>query len=196
MAAGILDKIKFQSANSETINEPINEVFNEPINDGFLDSGAYLEPDPEPVDPDGGKPRRRGRPPKAGPRTGTLKLRKEVAAEIETYIQMVALPLSLRDEHCAGALSGQASAIAGALVDLLSRYPAVLEKFRSSGVFADGFALAIALKPVADAVIAHHINHTVETPHDGPPINPDTYPAWDPHAAPTGAMGPARPRVF
>lgn len=194
MPTGILDKIKFQSANSEQINEPISEPISEPIYDGFFDDGGYVEPDPAPVDAPLKETRRvRAKP---GPRGGTAKFRKEVAAEIETYILMAAFPWSLRDEHCAGALSENSAAIATALVDVLSRYPGVLEKLRGSAVFGDAFGLLMALKPVAMAIKAHHFDKTVENEDGTPPVNPDAYPAWGANGPGAGAVGTARTRVF
>jgi hypothetical protein len=193
VAADLFDRIKFSSVDSGTIIDPISE----PIVDSGDELFSGMEADPPPSDmTDFGKPTKKVRP-KAGPRGGTARLRKEAAAEIETYIQMVALPLSVRDGHCAGALSAQSAEIANALVNVLSRYPGVLEKLRGTGVFGDCLGLAMALKPVAEAIVAHHITKTTEISDDSAPsVNPDAYPAWNPNGTQKGSVGLSRTRVF
>ena len=137
---------------------------------------SLLEPDPEPGAP---APRPRGpllKPATAGPVTPALK--KRISGELEAYIEMMAIPLVFRDEVCGAAVHAQAKPIADAIARILARYPDLAHKFLATGVLGDWIALGLAVKPVIEAVYAHHVAKPQEETDDGADFG--AYPAYRP----------------
>lgn len=112
--------------------------------------------------------KRRGRPPgktKAAPVAKvSASQKKAVKVEIMVYAKLAALTFSARDPHCAAVFEAQSEQIADSITDLLARYPGVLDKFQQTGMIGDWLKLFMAVAPVANAVIAHHI---IKDPTEG-----------------------------
>lgn len=137
--------------------------------------------DPEPA-PETTRPRRRRMAEVVKPagRTIPVATRKRLAAELEAYTELVAMPLVMRDPLCGGALHDQAKPIAEAVAAILARYPDLAAKIIGTSVIADFGKLLIAVKPVAMVVWSHHISKTVEGATGDDPGQPDysAYPAF------------------
>ncbi len=91
----------------------------------------------------------------SGPVTPALKRR--IAAELEAYIELAAIPLVMQDETCGGALHEQAEPIAKAIAQILARYPEIAHKFLATGLIGDWLKLLLAIKPVGQAMWKHHV---------------------------------------
>ena len=102
--------------------------------------------------------------------------RKEAALQIEAYLQMIALPWSLADSTCAGALSETSNEIANRLADVLAHNPKLLDYITSSGMFADIGKLIIALWPLSKALYSHHL---AGVGVGDPGINLDDFPGFE-----------------
>lgn len=102
-------------------------------------------------------------PRRAPARPATAKIRKEVAEEIQAYLEMAALAWSVRDRCCAEVLSDESKKIADKLTDIIARNPRLLAYFRNAGVLGSWVQLYMVCKPVVDSVIAHHVRHEIGT---------------------------------
>ncbi len=141
----------------------------EETTDEILDREPELPPDPSPA------PRGSSFSLLAPATTGkvTPALKKRIAAEIEMYIEMAAVPVIMRDPTCGTALHQQAKPIADAMAQILSRYPEVAHKFIQTGVFGDWFKLFMAVAPAVKIAWAHHSNPTSEIEDDAPEFPPN-----------------------
>jgi hypothetical protein len=111
----------------------------------------------------------------------TPAMKRRIAAELEAYVQMMAIPVIMRDEVCGGVIHDQAKDIADSIATILSRYPDLAHKFLATGVLGDWVKLLIAIKPIVTVVYSHHISKkTEEEDHDTPDYS--TYPAFRPGA--------------
>lgn len=129
----------------EEENPPENLPENTPLE-------SELDPDPTPAPPGGGFTALA--PVIVGKVTPTMK--KRIAAELETYVEMLALPLVMRDPHCGGVLHENAKPIADAIAQIISRHPEIAAKFLKTGMFGDWLKLAAVTTPVVSALWAHH----------------------------------------
>jgi hypothetical protein len=115
-----------------------------------------LADDPKPVR--GRAAGRRNAPPKKL----TIKQTRELRDQVLMMIEFPAGLWSMRDPVCAGAIQDQAETIADRLVPIIARSPAMLAWFTgSTAPYMDWFALAMALRPVASTVWAHHVSHSI-----------------------------------
>lgn len=109
----------------------------------------------------------------------TPALRKRISAEIEAYIELVAMPVILRDETCGAVLHEQAQPIADALTAILARYPDLAHKFLATGVLGDWIKLAVVVKPVIEVGWRHHVAKQPEQGEQGD-LDVDAFPAYRP----------------
>lgn len=112
-------------------------------------------PDPVPAP-------RRGSDPLAPKTYGrvTATMQKKIAEQISMYIDLLAMPLAVRDPLCGGALSDQAEALGKAFAKILAKYPEAAHKMLAGGVLGDWLAVLMAAQPIATAVWSHHIAKT------------------------------------
>lgn len=145
--ASLLDRIKGVESVPETVDGIPDEVPAE-WSEGF-------NPDPVP-----------GPAVKASPLTPktsgnlTPALKKRLSAELEMYIEFMAMPVLMRDPTCGQAIHDQAAPIAAAVMQILSRHPELAHKFLATGNIGDWIKLAVALQPVGKVVWDHHIVKT------------------------------------
>ncbi len=165
----LLDKIKAVENGQEIDEEPGEEPGEEPAF-GWDD----LPPDPAPVN-------RRSSGPVVPKTYGkvTPAMKKRIAAELEVYIELLAMPVMMRDQHCGGAIHDNAGKVADAISQILARYPDVAHKFVTTGVFADGLKLALALKPIGEAIWEHHVVKT-EGGNDSERLDLDSFQRYRP----------------
>ena len=168
----LLDRLKGVEIPSETSSEIPDEIPQEWTQE--------FTPDPPPG------PKRRANPLSGAltPRTSgalTPTLKKRLQAELEMWIELMAMPLVMRDPHCGGALHEQVTPIAEAIMRILSKYPDAAHKFLATGQMGDWIKLAAALQPVGAAVWQHHVikPQTEEVP-TADDFDPDLFPAYRP----------------
>jgi hypothetical protein len=132
---------------------------------------ATLKPDPKPR-----APRRT-----SGKRAPQTKV-NEVRDQIESIIKLASGIGSVRDPHCCGVLNDQARDIASQVAEQLSTKPHVMEFFDNAVGISGWVKLVLTVKPVCEAIIAHHVTHKVgnEEGPDGFSSPLDQFPAYHP----------------
>lgn len=91
----------------------------------------------------------------------TSTTRKRIAAELQAYIELAAIPVVMKDPLCGGAIHAQAEPCAEAIAGILGRYPDLAEKFLATGLIGDWIKLAMAVKPIVETVWAHHVTKVI-----------------------------------
>lgn len=80
----------------------------------------------------------------------------DAADEIDVMLKLLAFSVSLTDEHCGDVLNETSSKIAADLAKLASRSSWLMEHVSAGGLLGDLLKLSISLKPLAQAMWAHH----------------------------------------
>jgi hypothetical protein len=152
----LLDRIKGIETTRE-MDPDFDPEFDGEIPDSVPPEWAGLTPDPAPV------PRKGTEPlvPKVYAKI-TPALKKRISSELEVYIELMAMPIVMRDPVCGGAIHEQAKPMADAIAQILSRHPEIASKFLATGMIGDWLKLLAAVQPIASAVWAHHITSTPE----------------------------------
>ena len=86
-------------------------------------------------------------------------------------------PLARVDPYCAGALADNYANVVDKSLPLIARSPRLLRWLSAAGGGKDWIMFAAALKPVATAVVAHHVTKTVHLDGDEPGVDVSQYPA-------------------
>lgn len=82
-------------------------------------------------------------------------------------VGMIVLPVGERiDPYCGAALTSCWGRVSEACVPLLMRSERVVKFMTTAGGIGDWFGLALALKPVGEAIVKHHITKTVQIVQD------------------------------
>ena len=82
-------------------------------------------------------------------------------------VGMVLLPFGEKlDPYCGAALTGSWERVSEACVPLLMRSERVVKFMTTAGGLGDWVGLAIALKPLGEAIVKHHITKTVQIVQD------------------------------
>ncbi|MDA8316531.1 MAG: hypothetical protein M0010_15380 [Actinomycetota bacterium] len=96
---------------------------------------------------------------------GARELSAEDKEEIKSLLGLAGLvvftPIARADPHCGGALVEASTEIFEKLVPIIAKSDRVSRWMTVAGGFGDWIGLAVALKPVAMAVVEHHIFKTV-----------------------------------
>ncbi|MGH7743497.1 MAG: hypothetical protein ACREQ5_01565 [Candidatus Dormibacteria bacterium] len=167
----LLDKLRIVSINEEQVSDQEAEALPQ-------------SPTPGEPAPSRGKPLRTSRPAPVASKTATAKLTKEVAADLATMIELVAVGWGLTDECCAPVLEAQAKPTADAITAILARNPRLLTKFAQADMAVmvmQWLALGRALLPVGKAIYHNHVAAQDETGLSDGGINdlsPDAFPAF------------------
>lgn len=137
-----------------------------PLGDWVSEPGPTFETpelraDPAPSAVGRGRSNRRGaKPPKV-----TAATRTDIAAKLGMMLELTGRVWAVRDPMCGGTFVAQVPPIREASVDLILQSPDLVAWFTGVG---GGFMLAlnllVACQPVAVAVWAHHVAHSVELP--------------------------------
>jgi hypothetical protein len=76
---------------------------------------------------------------------------------------MTAMLWSTKDETCATALSDNGDKIAAKFVPIICKSPEMVKWFTKGGNYTAWLDLVMALFPVAQVVMAHHVTHSIST---------------------------------
>lgn len=152
----LLDRIKGIETGPQ-MDPDMDTEFDGEIPDGVPPEWAGLTPDPAPVPRKGSEPLM----PKVYAKI-TPALKKRISGELEVYIELMAMPIVMRDPVCGGAIHEQARPMADAIAQILSRHPEIASKFLATGMIGDWLKLLAAVQPVAAAIWSHHITSTPE----------------------------------
>ena len=113
--------------------------------------------------------RTRGRKPKAAPKITTA-IHGDIHAKLSFMLEIPGQLWAARDPICGGTFVEQRPAIADALTDIVCESADLVAFFTGpAGGFMRYLNLAVALMPVGQAVMAHHVYHSVELAPEGEP---------------------------
>lgn len=94
------------------------------------------------------------------------KTRGDIEGKLALLLMIPYEALAMKDPYCAEALTKSSRQIIKAMVPLLAQSPQVVAWFTTSGGWLLWLNLAVACKPVLQAVTAHHITHRMQTVED------------------------------
>lgn len=101
---------------------------------------------------------------------GPVDLTPEQRDEVVAMLELFALPfygLPARDPYCGQALVDAWPEIRERSLPLIARSPALVEWLTKAGGFRDWLMFANAIRPVATAVVRHHVVRTVVLDEEG-----------------------------
>lgn len=125
------------------------------------------------LDPDAAHLRGRGRRAAAvakkedAPIRVTAAVRRDMTGKLAFWLSIPAEPWVRIDPYCGGAYADQIDQIALKAVPLMCQSPAVVRWFAKSTTFIQVTELMMACRPVAEAVIAHHITRRITLDQQG-----------------------------
>jgi hypothetical protein len=127
------------------------------------------------LDPDAAHLRGRGRrrPPAGGsdPKPPPVKItpavRRDIAGKLAFWLSIPAEPWYRIDPYCGAAYAQQIDQIAIKAAPLICQSPDLVRWFRKSSTFIMWTELGMACRPVAEAVIAHHITKRITLNSEG-----------------------------
>ena len=108
----------------------------------------------------GRKPRREPKPKQPPPKVTTA-VRRDIEGKVAFWLLIPAEPWMRVDPYCGKAFADNIDEIARKATPLLCQSPAVVRWFAKSTTFIQVTELAMACRPVAEAIIAHHITRRV-----------------------------------
>jgi hypothetical protein len=124
--------------------------------------------DPEPRHLVRGRARR---PPKPKDDQPPIKITKAVQADITGklafWLSIPAEPWLRVDPYCGGAYAGQVDEIALKMAPLICQSPDLVRWFSKSTTFIMWTELGIAVRPVVEAIIAHHVTKRIALDSNG-----------------------------
>jgi hypothetical protein len=132
--------------------------------------------DPEPAHLTGARrPRghRQRKPPSDDPATTikvTKAIRDDITGKVAFWLMLPAEPWMRVDPYCGGAYADSIDRIAVKLAPILCLSPQVVTWFTKSSVFFMWTELLMACRPVAEAVIAHHVTRRITINNQGEPV--------------------------
>jgi hypothetical protein len=86
--------------------------------------------------------------------------RKYVQDCVELMLEFFTWSWKLRDEYCGSVMEKQVSPVAARMTAIIMDHEDWVAWFTRSGGFIKWLMLATALKPVGEAIVAHHVFHT------------------------------------
>jgi hypothetical protein len=132
--------------------------------------------DPEPAHLTGARrPRghRQRKPPSDDPATTikiTKAIRDDITGKVAFWLMLPAEPWMRVDPYCGGAYADNIDQIAVKLAPILCLSPQIVQWFTKSSVFFMWTELLMACRPVAEAVIAHHVTRRITIGSQGEPV--------------------------
>jgi hypothetical protein len=93
----------------------------------------------------------------------TKRVRDDIEGKVGMMLAMTAMLWSTKDETCATALSDNGDKIAAKFVPIICKSPELVRWFTKGGNYTAWLDLVMALFPVAQVVMAHHITHSIQT---------------------------------
>lgn len=92
----------------------------------------------------------------------TAAVRKDVRAKTALFLSALGTAWSRRDPVCGGVALESVAPVSDALADIFCDSPDIVRWFTASGKYMKWFTLITSLQAVGEAVIAHHVTHTVD----------------------------------
>lgn len=86
--------------------------------------------------------------------------RKYVQDCVELMLEFFSWSWKLRDPYCGGVMEAQVSPVAARMTAIIMDHDDWVAWFTRSGGFVKWLMLATALKPIGEAIVAHHVFHT------------------------------------
>jgi hypothetical protein len=86
--------------------------------------------------------------------------RKYVQDCVELMLEFFSWSWKIRDEYCGTVMEKQVSTVAARMTAIIMDHDDWVAWFTRSGGFIKWLMLATALKPVGEAIVAHHVFHT------------------------------------
>lgn len=127
--------------------------------------------DPEPRHLVTGRARRTRQPRPKPDRPPPVKVTKAVEADITGklafWLSIPAEPWLRIDPYCGGAYAGQVNEIALKMAPLVCQSPDLVRWFSKSTTFILWTELGIAVRPVVEAIIAHHVTRRIVLDQEG-----------------------------
>jgi hypothetical protein len=114
-------------------------------------------------------PRGEAKPKEAAPRV-TPAVRRDIEGKVAFWLLIPAEPWRRVDPYCGQAYLDSIEDIALKATPLLCQSPAVVRWFAKSTTFVQVTELAMACRPVAEAIIAHHVTRRITLDSLGQPV--------------------------
>lgn len=189
MGAGLLERVGFSGGNSGGDEPPPLDTTPTPV--------PGLDPDPAPADATRSRKEARksassastaAKQPRAGGKfVSTDAQKKQVAAELDTMLKLLAFTWSMSDEECAGVLNDTSARIAADLGALVCRSEWLREKITEAGLLTDIIKFLTGVSPLLKTIWAHHLSPAArmgEVADDAtatiPTVDPIQYGPWRP----------------
>lgn len=125
------------------------------------------------LDPDAAHLRGRGRRTAAvakkedAPIKVTAAVRRDIAGKLAFWLSIPAEPWMRLDPYCGGAYADQVDQIALKAAPLICQSPDLVRWFSKSSTFIMWTELGMAVRPVAEAAIAHHVTKRIVLDQQG-----------------------------
>jgi hypothetical protein len=99
-------------------------------------------------------------PDKPAKKMTAAQTRKYVQDCVELMLEFFSWSWKLRDDYCGSVMEAQVSTVAARMTAIIMDHDDWVAWFVGSGGFMKWLMLATALKPVGEAIVAHHVFHT------------------------------------
>jgi hypothetical protein len=155
--------------------DPAYEVAPEPPPATLEEARERAGRDPEPAHLTGTTRRRGQRKPRQpaseqpAPKV-TKAVRDDITGKVAFWLMLPAEPWMRVDPYCGGEYANNVDQIAVKLAPILCLSPQVVQWFTRSSVFFMWTELLMACRPVAEAVIAHHVTRRIAVNSQGEPV--------------------------
>lgn len=124
--------------------------------------------DPEPAHLNRGRKTRTAREPKVKePVKVTAAVRNDITGKLAFWLALPAEPWLRVDPYCGGVYADQVDQIALKMSPLICQSPDLVRWFSKSTTFILWTELGIAVRPVVEAIIAHHVTKRIALDSDG-----------------------------
>jgi hypothetical protein len=100
----------------------------------------------------------------------TKAIRDDITGKVAFWLMLPAEPWMRVDPYCGGEYANNVDQIAVKLAPILCLSPQVVQWFTKSSVFFMWTELLMACRPVAEAVIAHHVTRRIAINSQGEPV--------------------------
>jgi hypothetical protein len=173
------------------VDEDLSSMDESGLDDDPMDLAFYEAPEAPPATLDEAR-ERAGRDPEPAHLTGTTRrrgqrkprspandqpapkvskaVRDDITGKVAFWLMLPAEPWMRVDPYCGGAYADSIDQIAVKLAPILCLSPQVVTWFTKSSVFFMWTELLMACRPVAEAVIAHHVTRRITIGSQGEPV--------------------------
>jgi hypothetical protein len=88
-------------------------------------------------------------------------VRKEITETVDAYVEILTAGWSLTDDYCSSVMDEQRPEVVERIVKIICKHPAWVRALQEGDGLKDWFLLAVALKPVGQALWLHHVSKEV-----------------------------------